>query len=54
MVSGNENVTWAGGLGGGGGRGTFLRMEGRGGGQQEAGPGAAVERELHRVVGRLA
>jgi hypothetical protein len=39
-VSGNEKVTWAGGLGGRGEPGVFLRMEGRGG-QQEAGPGAA-------------
>jgi hypothetical protein len=54
VVSGNENVTWAGGLrGGGGGRGIFLRMEGRGG-QQEAGPGAAVGRVRHPVAGRLA
>ncbi len=30
-MAGNEKVTWAGGLGGVGGRGIFLRMEGRGG-----------------------
>ncbi len=53
MVSGKENVTWAGGLGGRGGGETSWVWAG-GAGQQEACPGAAVELGQHQVVDRPA